>query len=188
MLWLHIPLMLSELSDNRSFNFSIWLMTIWLNHRKVVQYVDYIHNPTHNYMFTYSVGLLLGLFLVEGGSLNVGLVCSLRQHDSINNFHVTDCSPESSCHSFSCNWDHIWQPYITSIISYRDPWCRYTLHRLKSFGHHLILWPFFTSLILRQKIQRGLKKSRLIRIIILEMIRGQKDHKRMRQVLEIDYF
>ena len=46
-------------------------------YRKVEHYVDYIHQPTTNYLFTYMVGLLLGLFMENGGRVNVGTVSRL---------------------------------------------------------------------------------------------------------------
>lgn len=38
----------------------------------IIHYVDYIHNQTTNYMFTFLAGLSVAMYLVEKGPLNVG--------------------------------------------------------------------------------------------------------------------
>lgn len=41
---------------------------------KVVQYVDTIHNPSTNYLFTFTVGLVVGIYLTERKAPNVGMI------------------------------------------------------------------------------------------------------------------
>lgn len=41
---------------------------------RIIHYVDYIHNQTTNYMFTFLVGLSVAIYLIEKGPVNVGIV------------------------------------------------------------------------------------------------------------------
>ena len=38
----------------------------------IIHYVDYIHNHTTNYMFTFMIGLAVAIYLIEKGPVNVG--------------------------------------------------------------------------------------------------------------------